>query len=582
MKSNIIIVIVLLVISISNSNASENSPKIVGTGATTGGSPKIVGTGATTGGSPKIVGTGAATYDYSEFVGTGGSTSDSSRYAEITGGEPKIAYYPAAGYFPSPNDPFLIKKVITREESEKGVGNRLRVDVEITKKDRKRTEIEDIDIYEIVDDSLQILSPQDDPRAALINFKKLNSLDDIGELKDILFRPGSYYSQEYESRNVVLPDGMEPDVAVVHPRTSYSGIKLNWDNISINGSNDSLSLLNLLKEDFDIKWADRESSTISPIKYIYKNNIKNEIIYINSTKDEADEKIWLQINGSIKGTETVELNISGQTQYNLTVENETENGNRRLLIYDWNPNLRIHVRDFSSRDRLYYWYYVKPKKSGSFNAETIVRIYDESMAGSPDIIYPLKVDVYDADLRFEVKPIVGSSKVYADNWWYLSPFGETLKIEYVIKFIGDASPQYISSIKVKMHDSTYKYDYNGNDEGYLNFSNKYDSFNINIIYNEPGVYQIPNIWIEDQEYDFDRTITVDYPLQRYKDWISFLMAIIAFLLGLIFNKELKNEWKKRRGKPKAEDKDIAARDEAAKKMADLIIEALERGGKEKR
>ncbi|MGV8175492.1 MAG: hypothetical protein ACP5OU_07300 [Methanothrix sp.] len=501
---------------------------------------------------------------------------------KLSAGEPRVVSYPAAGYSPSPYDALSIKKEITREESGKGVGNRMSVDVEIMKKDRKRAEIEDLDIYEIVDDSLQILSPQDDPRIALINFKKLNSLDDIGELKDILFRPGSYYSQDYESRNVVFPEGMEPYVAVVYPMTSYSGIKLNWDNISINGSNDSLSLLNLLKEDFNIKWADREISSISPIIYIYKNNIKNEVIYINSTKDEPDDKIWLQINGSIKERGTAELNISGQTQYNLTAENETENGNRRLLIYDWNPNLRLHVKDFSSRDRLFYWYYVKPKKSGSFNAETIVRIYDESMAGTPDIIYPMKVDVHEADLRFEVKPILGSSKVYA-NEWLGKLFGEKLKIEYIIKFIGDASPQYIKNVKVEMHNSTDKYHYEGKNVQWLDFRNKYNYYNINILYDKPGVYQIPSILIEGQHYDFDETITVDTLVQRNKEMISFFMAIIAFLLGLIFNKELKNGLKKRfKGKAKAEDKDTAARDEAAKKMADIIIEALERGAKEKR
>jgi hypothetical protein len=509
-------------------------------------------------------------------------------------GEPRVISYTAAGYSPSPYDPLIITKDIIRKESGKGVGNIQRIEVEIIKKNRKRDEIKDIYIYEIVDDSLQILSPKDDPRAALINFKKLNSLEDIGELKDILFRPVSYYSQEYESRNVVLPEGMEPDVAVVNPRTSYSGIKLNWDNISINGSNDSLNLLNMLKEDFNIKWADRENSVISPIKYIYKNNIKNEIIYINKKNGEADEKIWMQIIGSIKGTETVELNISGQTNYNLTLENKTENGQRRLLIYDWNPNLQLHVRDFSSRDRLFYWYYVKPKKSGSFNAETIVRINDESLSGYPDIIYPQKIDVSEADLRFEVKPIIASSKVYA-NEGYSGLFGEKLKVEYLIKFIGDASSQYRSRVKVKIYNSTDKYHYVVNEDDSLDFNNIYNSSNISIVYDTPGVYKIPSIWIEDQLYDFDDTITVDTPLQRNKEGITFFIAIFGFLLGLIFNKELNNALKKRvdffkrkkkadgeKEEKTAEDKDAAVRKEAANKIADLILQALEKGGKEKR
>jgi hypothetical protein len=492
-------------------------------------------------------------------------------------GEPKVRSYTAAGYSPSPYDPLLIKKDITREESGKGIGNRLRVDVEITKKDRKRAEIEDLDIYEIVDDSLQILSSRDDPRAALVNYKKLNSLQDIGELKDNLSRPASYYSQEYESRNAVFIESMKPDVSVIYP--GYSRIELNWDNISIDGASD---LLNLLKEDFDVEWADRESTNISSIRYEYIDNIKKEVIYINNTKDD-DEQIRLQINGSIKGIGNAELTIH-RTTYNLTVENRTENGQRKLLIYDWNPNLRLHVRDFSSRDRLFYWYYVKPKKSGSFNAETIVRINDASMAGSPDIIYPQKIDVSEADLRFEVRPILDSSKVYA-NEWLGKLFGEKLKIEYVTKFIGDASPQYISSIKVEMYNSTDKYHYEGERKHRLDFINKYNSSLITIKYDKPGVYQIPSILIEGQHYDFDETITVDSPWQRNKEDVFSFMAVFGFLLGLIFNKELKNLLKKLlpfKEKAEAEDKDASARDEAAKKMADLIIEALERGAKEKR
>jgi hypothetical protein len=560
-RSNLIIILILLIISLYNNTGSGNSLGIEDTGATTGSSSGI--------------------------EGTGGSTSDYSQYAEIRGGEPKIAYYPAAGYSPSPNDLFSIKKVVTREESAKGVGNQLRIDVEITKKDRKRTEIKDLDIYEIVDDSMQIISPADDPRAALINYKKLNSLEDIGELKDNLLRQGSYYSENAENRKVIYLEGMGPEVVVIPPGVPSPKIKLNWDNISINGSADGSDLLKLLKEDFNVKWASPETTNISSIRHKYIHNIKKEIIYVNNTKGDGDEQIQLQINSPIKKTENLEITISNLTTYNLTVENETENGNRRLLVYDWNPNLRLHVKDFSSRDRLFYWYYVKPKKSGTFNTETIVRINDESLAGSPDIIYPQLIDVFEADLRFEVKPILESSKVYANSWYsWLSLFNETLNIKYLIKFTGDASTQYRSGIKVNMSRSTDFYHYLGNEEDRLDISDKYGLFNIRIVYDKPGTYQIPGIQIEGAFYDSDKTITADTPWQRHKESITFFIAIIGFLMGLIFNKELRNGLKRPvnffRRTPKAEIKDTAARDEAAKKMADLIIEALERGTKEKR
>jgi hypothetical protein len=223
-----------------------------------------------------------ASFDFSDSTNTinGGTEIPATPNPEIppapnpdgnSGGEPRVSYYTPAGYAPSPNDPLLIKKVIKRDESGKGVGNRLRVYVEITKRDRKRTKIEDLDIYEIVDDSLQIISPEDDPRAALINYKKSSSLGDIGELKDNLFRPGSYYSQNAENRNVIYPKGMEPKVVVISPKVPSTMIKLKWDNISINGSADGSSLLKLLREDFNVKWASPETSNISSVQYKYIN-----------------------------------------------------------------------------------------------------------------------------------------------------------------------------------------------------------------------------------------------------------------------------------------------------------------------
>jgi hypothetical protein len=503
-------------------------------------------------------------------------------------GEPKIAYYTASSYAPSPYDPLLIKKVITRDESGKGIGNRLRIDVEVTKQDRTQEEIEDFYVYEFLDDSLHI--DTNDSNASLINFKKLSSLEDIGELKDNLSRSDSYYSVNADIGDYTYA-GNEPEVVYVSPRIISHG-KYNWDNILNNDSTDRVEFLKLLREDFNIQWAKQENSTF----YYIKNKTK-ETIFINNT-DDYNEQIKLQIDDNINDTGKVEMKID-QTSYNLCIDNETVNGSRRLLLYDWNAILRLHINDFSSRDRLFYWYYIKPKKSGEFSTESVIRIMDDSRAGLPDITYPLNIKVFDPDLRFEVKPVLETNRVYADNFLYgLWPFKEKMKITYIIKFIGDASGTYKSRIKAKMDDFTDDYYYLGLSHknlslNLLDFSkNDYVSCNIVIAYNNTGIYQIPSIWVNGQLYDFDKTITVDTFLERYKADITFFIGILGFLLGLVLNKELKGLLKKiynwfNRQRNRAEktepidQEEMERREEAAKQISQLIIDAIERGSKKK-
>jgi hypothetical protein len=224
---------------------------------------------------------------------------------------------------------------------------------------------------------------------------------------------------------------------------------------------------------------------------------------------------------------------------------------------------------------------------------------DDSRAGLPDITYPLNIKVFDPDLRFEVKPVLETNRVYADNFLYgLWPFKEKMKITYIIKFIGDASGTYKSRIKAKMDDFTDDYYYLGLSHknlslNLLDFSkNDYVSCNIVIAYNNTGIYQIPSIWVNGQLYDFDKTITVDTFLERYKADITFFIGILGFLLGLVLNKELKGLLKKiynwfNRQRNRAEktepidQEEMERREEAAKQISQLIIDAIERGSKKK-
>ena len=185
----------------------------------------------------------------------------------------------------------------------------------------------------------------------------------------------------------------------------------------------------------------------------------------------------------------------------------------------------------------------------------------------------------------------------------LWPFKDKLNIKYIVAFTGDASKTYRKKINatpdIPTEDYCYISDTCKQNESIepLNFSEKkYKLININVMYNNPGTYQIPRILIEDKPYVFKDMVTVDTPLERNKDSILFFMAIFGFLIGLIFNKELKNASKthysslKRliAGGEAQEEKsadrsvDIKTKEEAAKEISRLILEAIERGSNKKK
>jgi hypothetical protein len=333
-------------------------------------------------------------------------------------------------------------------------------------------------------------------------------------------------------------------------------LRMNWSNVSTNGS-DVKNLLKLLEQDFDVKWAIPNNSNIS-LKHFETIYTKNEEVTIENEDKYSNDCVNIQINNSTINRGKALMNISGLTTYDLNFVNDAGKGNKGKWICDWNGLLKFHVNDFSSRDRLVYWYYVKPKKSGAFHTESMVRISDKAYAGWPDITYPIDIDVNEPDLRFNVTPILDSSNVYADGWYSGIPgFKEMLNLKYSINYIGSAGVPYTNNVPAKWNEqikdeqimSSYHIYDNGKPDDLsrplnLDFSKKKRyTINKSIIYDKEGKYQIPGLLIGDKSITFSNTITVDNPISRNKEIILFSIAVIGFLLGLVFNKELKNSIK---------------------------------------
>ena len=500
-------------------------------------------------------------------------------------GEPKVTYYTPVGYAPATAGPLTIKKVAHPVETGKGSGNRIRVDMEITsaKKNKNDDMINDIDIYEFVDESLNIVPPADDvndvdkridspeesqglfreekydrfSEMPLINFKKLSTVESIGFLKLALMRESPMCSANPDIyKKIYATPELEEMVKYQFPYIINYPI-LYFNKFKETNFNDTEGIENLenlstfLKDNFRIEWIKQPNVTISYSKSDY-GNIDTIRFTKKTEKNETNEWIQIQIDDADREEGVALLELSGRTTYYLRFN--TPEINRDLWqISDWNGIMWFHVRSLSSKDRLFFWYYVRPKKSGDFNTESIIRINDKDYKGWPDIIYPLNIEVGSPDFRFEVTPILADSKVYAnsDLWKWVPNSSKRQALKYLITYSGDSSRTYLGNINLTLEQpdkcQIYLDSKEGNplDDNYLTFyeknfsKSKTVSLERYISYDNTGTYRIPELWIEGTPYIFKETLIVDDPIKRWYEILNSYYTILTALLILLVNKQLR-------------------------------------------
>ena len=222
-------------------------------------------------------------------------------------------------------------------------------------------------------------------------------------------------------------------------------------------------------------------------------------------------------------------------------------------ISDWNGIMGFHVKSLSSKDRLFFWYYVRPKKSGDFSTESIIRINDKDYQGWPDIIYPFNIEVESPDFRFEVTPILEDSKVYAnsDLWRWFPNSSKRLALKYLITYSGDSSRTYLGNVNLTLEQpdgcQLYLDSKEGNpiDDNNLTFyekdfsKRKTVSLERYISYDNTGTYRIPELWIEGTPHLFKETLIVDDPIKRWYEILNSYYTILTALLLLLVNKQLR-------------------------------------------
>ena len=448
-------------------------------------------------------------------------------------------------YTPTSGNPLLIKKALATAKSQDRyvLGDEILVYVEIT---NTKKELENILIREIIDDDLQLITPTG--YCTPIGAVRTNDIDKISKQEQEFFKSQSGYIPYKDSTKIFKSYLAKDNIYPVF--INSSSFLFNWsyqcknNSCKFDDATEKNRIKDFLRYGYDIDW-------INDTEINCANELNTSFIYINGSHSNDRITFKVQDIGRIANNieEKVLMNISDERSYTFSI-NES---NGVLKVWDRNNILGFNLDKLSKREKVIYWYYVIPKRSGIFNVETLARVYDENYPNSPDISNPKEIIVKTPDLEFEVKPGLNKYNIYQDGWSGI--FKEDLNLVYDITFVGDAPDKFIDNIDIKL-DKTKMDDieFNGTSSS-LDFSvNRTQRISERAKYPKTGIYRVPSLWIDGKYYAVEsQGITVDTPLERHRDILSLFIAAIALVFGLIFNKEIKKEvGKLRRSKGKKE------------------------------
>ncbi|GEM_PF-2074918 len=317
---------------------------------------------------------------------------------------------------------------------------------------------------------------------------------------------------------------------------SYFLFRWNKSDVSGNLSKLHEQILTILKDTYGVNWAE-----ISPENITYTYNNSSQCITFTSVEDKT---VSILCN---KNTSTSELTIYDGRSYPLAYE---DNG-KSFTFYDSTkiikPNSSDHIT-LKPHERLFYLYYIIPKRSGVFYANTLLKSNENTIR--PYIDYPLDIEIEQPIPEFDVSLELNTDQIF---------YNKHLLLKYDITYLSGGHDQCknICARSERVDTNTTYYSYlpdNNCKYIILNNTSTHTQYiqTIPLIrkhtteqayflikYPRTGVFSVPGIWINGKHYDFEGThITVDHPFSRYN--VLFFLSLVLTCLGLI-SKHSKSE-----------------------------------------
>lgn len=379
--------------------------------------------------------------------------------------------------------------------------------------------LDDIYIREIVDDDFRVIDSG-------VVYNKLKYLNEICECKAGLFRN--------EQSNTLVTNIKPKDGAVFNNSYIYYPL-FNWDNVdTYNETIDNTKLKDFLYEYFGVSL---ENASIN--KFDDKSN-NVSFIYINdsilSNKNGNIIKLFIDENLDMNKSILI-LNDGRDYEFKVKWENESK------IIYDWITIINIYIEELSQKDSFIFYYYIKPKKIGTFGTETIVRIYDDDYRYWPDMDVLYQIQIKDPKSNFEINPRYDKHQIYNK---------EIFNVIYDITYTGTGLGPYSENVLIELDkpNNNYYYvnekgeridNYNSIFEHYSSFiTNKTISVPIYIKYNTDGVYNLPGIWINGNHKRLeDRLVTVNSEFNKIFYWLPVISIIVSIIMIFYARTELK-------------------------------------------
>jgi hypothetical protein len=433
----------------------------------------------------------------------------------------------------SSGDSVTVTQIMLPIENEgylSGKTARMFVEIKNNKRIKNNKDLKDLAIRVIIDDELGVI-----PDSA--RWLEVYSLKDLCEIKSELY---------------ACPLDESPLIGDANQCQNNIPLECNlfcYNNATINDSEEVQSIAEKLSNLYDVNWIDTDELRIYRL---------DDSFIINNSKNDSYAIFHNNENN------TVRMDLSAERAYDLL----SNIINNITYINYTNTIIGFNVDKMSPKESIIFYYDVKPKKTGVFNTEVIVRSYDSEQSHLQDFSYYSKIDVKESNPKFDIKPRPSNTEVYKYDdpiisildWLNLSiqRSPRFIDVVYDITYMGGASEPYCDNIPITfdnpsderfyLNENGFRDDKLSTDSNFKKYSQFYMyetiSIPMRVAFSAKGNYPLPGLLVNNVHYTFnEEKINVDTWFFKHLDIIFLCVSMISLIFTAFELFSTKNELK---------------------------------------